>query len=343
MLTITHILTAGLITAATLQSSEPEIILLGAISGMLPDADLSSTPAGRILFPLSRWIEKRYPHRTVTHSILASFIVAIIAFSFSWLLSRWIPINWNYPIAILIGYSAGWFIDIFTKSGVEMFYPIRVRCVCPGNRNLRFSTGSTAEYWLLVFLAAIFVGILQLNTNGGIMQTFNKIIAIPSGVESVFNQVGSSNEVKACVDGVFTIDRRQVNKCFPIISSNGKGFLVEDGKAIYKISNEPDANIIPSRITAEVGKSIIVKIETMNFDDQLFTVSQDDDKIFLSGLLETDTPEDINIEFSPEEWQTLKVSENSVTLSECPLEIALVALNGQYVTGTISIRKILGE
>jgi inner membrane protein len=36
-----------------------------------------------------------------------------------------------------------------------MFYPSPVRCVCPGNRNLRLRTGSSAEYGVLVALTAL--------------------------------------------------------------------------------------------------------------------------------------------------------------------------------------------
>ena len=72
MMTITHLLASSIATGAFLGTTQPEIILCGAIAGLLPDIDISTSPIGRILTPISRFLETRLAHRSATHSIIAS-------------------------------------------------------------------------------------------------------------------------------------------------------------------------------------------------------------------------------------------------------------------------------
>ena len=68
-----------------------------------------------------------------------------------------------------------------------MFWPSPVRCVCPGNRNLRLKTGSNAEYFILCILIAIALSAFSINSKGGILTQFNRLIASTSGVQGVYN------------------------------------------------------------------------------------------------------------------------------------------------------------
>ncbi|MHC5720212.1 MAG: metal-dependent hydrolase, partial [Nostoc sp.] len=120
------------------------------------------------------------------------------------------PIFLNLAHALSVGYFFGWFADVFTRGGVEMFWPSPVRCVCPGNRNLRLRTGSNAEYFVLVILIAIALAIFNINNSGGILTQFNRLIASPSGVQHIFNESGSTHLIKANIKGVRTGDRSKV-------------------------------------------------------------------------------------------------------------------------------------
>ncbi len=203
MMTLTHILVGAVATGIGLQTSSPVALLVGGIASMLPDIDISTSPAGRILPFISRPLEKRFSHRSATHSLLASFTLAVVTYGL-WFYFRGLPL----PVihAINIGYFAGWFLDCFTKSGVEMFYPLGVRCVFPGNRNLRIATGSPAEYWLIVFVTAIALWVFQLNNSGGLTANFNSWIAAPSGVTEIYNKQGGSNVIYGEYQGVWAKD-----------------------------------------------------------------------------------------------------------------------------------------
>jgi inner membrane protein len=182
MLGISHILISGTATSLLLGTASPTIIAVGAIAGLLPDIDVSTSP---------------------------------------------------------------------------------VRCVCPGNRNLRLRTGSNAEYFVLVLLIAIALAIFNINNSGGLLTQFNRLIAAPSGVQKIYNEFGSTRLIKANIKGVRTTDRSRVVGQFLIIQSFGTGFLVQaDDGRIYKASTEPDSQIFLEEITADVGKPAITNIES---------------------------------------------------------------------------------
>jgi len=81
-----------------------------------------------------------------------------------------------------------------------MFYPSPVRCVCPGNRKFRLRTGSNAEYGILALLVALAFLAFNVNSSGGILTQFNRLIASPSGVEHLYNESGSTHLITAHIN-----------------------------------------------------------------------------------------------------------------------------------------------
>ena len=51
MMTLTHLAISGLMTSLMVGTADPLVVSVGAIAGLLPDVDISKSPAGRVLFP----------------------------------------------------------------------------------------------------------------------------------------------------------------------------------------------------------------------------------------------------------------------------------------------------
>lgn len=336
MMTITHLLTSATATGAILGTTQPEVILCGAIAGLLPDIDISTSPIGRILTPISRFLETRLAHRSATHSIIASGLLGVISYG----LALKLPINLNFIHALNIGYFAGWFLDCFTKSGVEMFYPSPIRCVCPGNRNLRISTGSPPEYWLVAFLVAIAIWLFQVNDSGGLIREFNRLIAAPSGVVELYNEQGGTNIIYANLQGVYSSDRTPVKGRFPILGASGNDFIIEADGGLQKAGNDPDSTILTSRITGEVGETTIIETQAiaLNEDDVNPLVTFQGKRAYLSGIVQIDDPESLQLLPNPREYQSISLSGNNVTLSYAPIDKVITLLSDQLLTGNLSIK-----
>ena len=79
MMAITHAAIAVAGTSLILGTADPFTLGLAILGSQLPDLDSTTSVVGQICYPLSSWIEDRYPHRTITHSLLASAILTAIA------------------------------------------------------------------------------------------------------------------------------------------------------------------------------------------------------------------------------------------------------------------------
>lgn len=328
-----------------LQTANPTLLFLGAITSLLPDIDISVSPAGRVFPWISRWLERRFPHRSCTHSFFASFIVAIATYP----AATGGNVPWSLLHAINIGYFAGWFADAFTRSGVEMFYPSPVRWAIPGNRNLRLRTGSPSEYGLLVLLVAIALLSFNINANGGILTQFNRLIASTSGVEQLYNELGSNHLMVAHIKGVRASDRAPVMGDFWIIQATGQGFIVESQTGeIYKAGTEPDCQLIAEHITADPGPAATTSMEILKLEeeivaDKLQQFNRAGAMVFISGQLTIDDPEGLALVIDPYQFQTIRASSNSINLEAAPLTSVQQALGEQFATGILTVKSIYAQ
>lgn len=115
------------------------IIYFADFGSLLPDLDLKSSCINKRHPWLFKKIGKKCRHRGETHSLLALFIISIILFI--------IVGSTEYNIAfvcacvgVFIGYASHLFLDLFTKEGIELFYPCKANIFL-----LRIKTNSKTE------------------------------------------------------------------------------------------------------------------------------------------------------------------------------------------------------
>ena len=190
----THMALAVAATSLILGTADPVVLSLSAVCSQLPDVDTTKSFSGRILFPLSSYLEKRFAHRSITHSFLALAIFAVIIFPVTFL-------GYQYYLGMVSGYFWGFFGDVFTKSGVALFYPSKVRAICPANPRLRLSTGSNAEWFVLFILIVFAILSIQINSAGGIVRNFNHALGLPSGAIETVNIDASRYLLTAHIKG----------------------------------------------------------------------------------------------------------------------------------------------
>jgi inner membrane protein len=342
MMGVTHLLVSASATSLILGTADPSIIMAGAIAGLLPDVDISTSPAGKVLPWISNYLEKRFPHRSCTHSLMATIAIAIVSYTIAFFLGNDFLLIAH---AINVGYFFGWFIDTFTRGGVEMFYPSPVRCVCPSDRNMRLRTGSNAEYGVLIFVVAVSFAVFSLNSNGGLLTSFNRLIASESGVVDVYNKAGSTHLVIAHIQGVRSSDRAPVLGDYLIVQTQGLGFLVEKDTAIYKAGTEGDVQIIVSKITADIDKPGITAIETLSLNEQVVTdvldpFNRQGAMVFVSGSIIVDDIESLQIIQDPYQFPTIRASGTTISLEAAPLAQVLAVLGEQFASGSLSVRSI---
>ncbi|MBR8832972.1 MAG: metal-dependent hydrolase [Stigonema ocellatum SAG 48.90 = DSM 106950] len=351
MMALTHIVVSATATSLLLSTANPALIAIGGIAGLLPDVDISTSWAGRILPWVSHWLERRFPHRSCTHSLFASGVVAVVTYSIVFLLEgRFLLL----AHAFNIGFFFGWLLDMFSKSGVEMFWPSTERYVCPGNRKFRLKTGSPAESIVFIMLTVLAITVFNINDSGGMMKQFNRLMATPTGVMEIYNQSGSTHVIFVHIKGVRSGDRSPIDGDFRIVEAKGQDFIVQSTSGeIYKVGTDAEAQIIADQITADVKGTAITNLEQLTIDDEALPSVLDKFKrpgstVFLTGQLTIDDAQGVNYTSDPYQFPIIKVSKasvgstnsGSITLEAAPLPTVLEYFHDQYITGQLQLRII---
>jgi inner membrane protein len=75
MMAITHAAIAAAGTSLVLGTSD----LTPLVGSQLPDLDSTETVIGQVCFPVACWFEDHYPHRSVTHSLIATGVLSVLS------------------------------------------------------------------------------------------------------------------------------------------------------------------------------------------------------------------------------------------------------------------------
>ena len=336
---ITHAAIAAAGTCLILSTADPVTIGLAIAGSQLPDLDTSSSSIGQIFFPISNWIEDRFPHRSVTHSLLATVVIAAVALPIGYFFFG----NITSAIALPLGHLLSCFSDAFTKQGVQLFWPDPAWAISVSNPNRRFTTGGTGEYSVLAGATALLIfGIWIANSGGATMQV-SQTLGLKDGLVAVYNENGSTNHVWANIQGVQASDRSLADGRYLIVAYEQSEFILTNGKGIYKT----DDQIIANKLTTSVGEEATTKIETIDFDDedvvpklQQLMTTYPDAAIFISGQLAVDFPEEIKIDLDPHQLTTIDLTGGTVNMKYHPITQALGHFYDQYAIGTITAKII---
>jgi inner membrane protein len=333
------------LTSLAMGTADPVLLGTAAIASQFPDLDTSKSWIGRLppLSLISCWIEKRYSHRTLTHSFLFSLGLGVVTFPISfWHQSLWIAIN--------LGYFLGWYADNFTKQGVCAFFPHPGRLVTPGNPRLRLSTGSSAEYFLLVVLVCGAIAIINLNTSGGILKAFNQTLGLSSGAVEIVAAEQNQYLLMAQIRGRNTLTQQAVQGQFEVVQPlTQTDLLVKDSQGrLYRAGETQESQILITQVQVQrqgTVKSSVreIRLEDEAIADALSRIPQSD-RIYLSGLLTVEDAEDLVPPNYPDRFNSIRVQPGSGIASvhlEAASPAEVLRVLGDYsASGSLIVRSI---
>jgi inner membrane protein len=332
MMSITHSMIAASGVSLILGTAEPLPLALGILGSQLPDLDTTQSSIGQMCYPISNWIENRFPHRSVTHSLLATAALALLSVGIG---HFWLGAGWKIVLALPLGHLLSCFSDCFTKQGVQLFWPEPAWCVSVSNPKRRLTTGGAGELWVLAIASACLCLGIYLANGGGITSKVTQGLGLREGAIADYNQNAASRQIWAKVEGVYASDSSKADGKYFVVAVEGNEFIISNKTGIFKTG----INIISSRLTAEVGKPASSSVQILEFDEEEFAVVPlENALVFLTGTLVVDDPQSIKIIINPRELENAKLSGDQLKLSYCPLEVAIKLLKGQYVTGSLEAK-----
>ena len=144
----THIIGGMAASLAVSQITLYDPVLLvgaGVVGGLVPDICHGGSKIGKTFPLLSKIINVLFGHRSFTHSLLFLFVVGIILRSF--------VSNEAVIVGIMVGIASHYLLDMGTKNGVKLFFPLMIRVRLP----ITTRTGGKVEDLVLAALSLISV------------------------------------------------------------------------------------------------------------------------------------------------------------------------------------------
>jgi inner membrane protein len=254
---------------------------------------------------MSKPLERRFGHRTLTHSLMMIVILAIAG----------IPIYFlkqDIYICSIIGYASHPLLDTATINGVKLFYPFsKVKCVFPMEVNhphaYRMQTGSKTDLALSVIFFTACIPLLFIASQGYERFIRSTQQSIEAAVRD-YNEYSKDYVVNADIQAFEMLTKRPLTGTFEIIGALNPQTLIfrdSDGK-LHTIGKSFQADYVAEKILCQKGSPAFASIRTIDVSNQMLsqmisildTISEN---YFFGDLLAADkvaVPENIEI-FSP--------------------------------------------
>ena len=225
---------------------------LAATASLLPDIDLPTSKVGRALWFLSTRLERRFGHRTLTHSFFALLMLGLlISPLFGFERSAW----WW---AIIGGYWSHIWIDMLNLRGADLFWPSPARFVMPGNRRYRMEVGSKAETILLVCLIG-FALLLYPVSGQGFRTGLAHLLGNFDMAREAFIKHAGRQWYRLRTDATDNLTLERVQGEFPVVGVWKNALIIEQAGRLRAIGHNLDAhNLRPLHVELIEGEALNV-------------------------------------------------------------------------------------
>lgn len=272
-------LTAAVARGFGLEVGPPEILALVAGS-LLPDVDTTTSGAGKFLRPLSGWIESKFGHRTITHSLLFTALFSAL----------FLPFGPSVALAMLWGILSHLLLDTLNVNGVPLLWPSRLMFWFWPSRSMRIKYGSAGESAVALVCAVAALTLWPIGADG-FDTSFRRLVASPETAVADYIDMRQERDVWAEVEGFNSITQEPMRGRYRIIEAVGRaGVLVEDelGNA-YQVSR--NGQVVAYRIRAYGGEPRVWRDYRLDvggrlLGDVLAALPQGAAGVYLTGVLE---------------------------------------------------------
>ena len=160
------------------------LIVIG-FAALLPDIDHTKSIIGKMFYPVAKFLNVKYGHRTITHSLFFLFSTTFLIAAFQRTFFPSIPLTQLYFLAVL----SHLIFDMMTVQGVPLFYPfIKNPCVIPGNPYMRLRTGDLRTETAVLCFFLVSAVFLKPLIKDGFWTSYNRLFGSMKHLESEFNK-----------------------------------------------------------------------------------------------------------------------------------------------------------
>jgi len=314
-----------------------------AFAAVLPDIDTAASIIGKICPFISKPLERRFGHRTLTHSMMMIFIIALAG----------IPIlilKQDIYICSVIGYASHPLLDTATVNGVKLFYPFsKVKCVFPMEMNhphsYRLQTGSKTDLMLSIIFFLVCFPLLFIASQG-----YERFIrSTQQNIEAAvrdYNEYSKDYLVFAEVQAYDMFTKRPLIGTFEIIGALNPQTLIFKGQDghLHTLGKNFQADYVAEKVLCQKGNPAYAAIRNIDLSNQILLqmflmIDTTEENYFFGDLVSMDkvaVPENIKL-FSPVTGSSNTIKLNYATV----MDILTYNLESVYISkGILTIKTI---
>ncbi|GAA6737479.1 MULTISPECIES: metal-dependent hydrolase [Thermus] len=243
-------LTASLLRGLGLEVGLQEGVAL-AWGSVMPDIDTTTSGPGKFVRPLSTFLERRFGHRTLTHSLLFLLVLAFLLYP----LARAQPgAYW----AFLAGYLSHLLLDTLNVNGVPLLWPWRLQFWFFSAREWRIRYASPQEATLALILALVGFALWPLSGQG-FASAFRHLVGTPEVAVLDYLDWRERWEVWAEVKGFNRETQEALEGRFLVVEALGReGVLVEDALG-RTLAVSRDGQVVAYRVRMQKGRPQVLR------------------------------------------------------------------------------------
>jgi len=130
------------------------LVTASTIGSIIPDIDLPTSTAGKVVKPISFIINKLFGHRTITHAPIWLIPLAILCYELPVFMSGCSDFWVNVLTYCLYGYITGFTChllgDMFTKGGIPLKYPF-------ARKRYHLTNAESGKHDILISMSVILI------------------------------------------------------------------------------------------------------------------------------------------------------------------------------------------
>ena len=259
-----------------------------ALASVAPDIDSGGTLAGRVSPRLTRWLETRFGHRTITHSALAVATVIVVLLPVALL-------DATLYLCLILGYASHPVLDTMTVTGVQLFYPFStVRCVFPMDtkhpHRYRVRTGGSTDTTLGIAFLLLCVPAYLIARAGH----EHLIRSVQKDIESAvreYRELEHEYRVYATLEARHTLSGNILSGTFEIVGApDARTMLLLDSAGMMRsVGVRARAEFLSQKILCQRGERIQTTSREYDLSGRLLgepLAGSAADRLFLFGELE---------------------------------------------------------
>ena len=160
----------------------------------------------------------------------------------------------SYGWLLILGYGSHILVDTLNKTGVELFWPCKLRCVFFYNEHYRIVSAGSGDYWFMTVCLILNLGMYPLARDGftlSLHQAFGDIYSVSMD----FKQYGDKNRIWLDLEGVEAISNQKVQGRFEILAAmDNASVLIQRDRVKQIVSRTKPFQIFPDRTRISIGE-----------------------------------------------------------------------------------------